>query len=69
MAVSEVDRNYYNEYGDKIPYFYFASRDEAREVARRALNDGERLTSEAWLRAAGYTDAAIREIKDDDLLI
>lgn len=69
MAVSEVERRYFQEFGDKIPYQYFSSREKARSVAENALESNKRLEHEDWLREAGYTDAAIDEIKDGDLLI
>jgi hypothetical protein len=69
MAISEIERRYFQEFGEKIPYQYFSSRKEALSVAEDALANNEELEREDWLREAGYTDAAIEEIKDGDLLI
>jgi hypothetical protein len=69
MATSEVRRKYFEAFGQKVPYSMFGNDEEADRLAREAIQEGEPLTQEEWLRARGHSENEINDIQNSELLI
>lgn len=65
-GLDPIIEEYEEQFDEIVPFRYFTNAERPTELAREAVDEGEPLTDEEWLREAGYSEADIEAINSGE---